>query len=686
MSDGILRNMRPEASQSEEIGQRGYIGEGRNQECELRELGEIGLELVRGRKDPKYCIWKEMLEEHHYLHTAKLYGQQIKYLVRSAEAGWIGAMSFSSSAWRVKVRDERLGWDEEERKRGLRKVVSNSRFLIVPWLRVKNLASHVMSKALKRLPGDWEEAYKARPVLVETYVEKGSYEGTCYKASNWEYLGETQGRGRNDRYHQRKLSRKYVFAYELEEGILDAGRDGKEEGEAQDWVEEEFQDVRLPNRAKKKRVMSIVRDFFARPAASIPMACDTGAKLKGAYRFFGDERVKPSDILHSHIKQTLKRAEAHKVVLSVNDTTSMNLSTHEATEGLGCLSTGQGEDGYLLHDTVVFTTAGIPLGVLDAQTWARVPEEHGKKAKRKQRPIEEKESYKWLRSLEATAGAKTEAPGVEWVSVGDREADIYELFEHAQRQGVSFLVRSFHNRRVCEDTKVWEVVDREVPVGKMRVFVKGKGKAEREAELEIRFREVRIRHPKRENEEVRLWAIRAKEVSPPKGEEGLDWKLLTNREVRDFEQACEKVQWYTVRFRIEVFHKVLKSGRRSEDRKLGSLDRLERCLALDMITAWRLMYLTMQGRETPSVASDLFFSEQEIEVLKLIKYRGEYAVNKSKGLSLREANLIIATLGGFIKGKGREPGVEVMWRGIRRLADILIGVSLTMGIPQSDYG
>lgn len=675
--------MMPHVSKIEGGGYWGETGEEKYQEISLRELGEIQLELVRGRNDPKYRIWKEMLEEHHYLHTAKLYGQQIKYLVRSSEAGWIGAMSFSSSAWRVKARDERLGWDEEGRKRDLRKVVSNSRFLIVPWLRVKNLASHIMSKALKRLPVDWEEVYKTRPVLVETYVDKERYEGACYKASNWEFLGETQGRGRNDRYHQNSLSRKYVFAYELEKGILGAGM--PERGE-RDWVEEEFQDVRLPNLAKKKRVMSITRDFFASPASAIPIACNTGAKLKGAYRFFGDDGVSSADILHSHIKQTLKRAKDYNVVLSINDTTSMNLSNHEATEGLGCLSTEQGEDGYFLHDTVVFTTAGIPLGVLDAQTWARDPEEHGKKAKRKQKRIEEKESYKWLRSLQATAGAMTEVPGVQWVSIGDREADIYELFERAQQKGVSFLVRSFHNRKVSEDTKVWEVVDREIPAGRMKVSVKGKDKRERVAELEIRFREVRVKNPKRQKEDITLWAIRAKEVSSPKGEEGLDWKLLTNREIRDFEQACEKVQWYTVRFRIEIFHKILKSGRRSEDRRLRSLDRLERCLAIDMITAWRLMYLTMQGRETPSVASDLFFSEQEIEVLKLIKYRGEYAANKGKCLSLREANLIIATLGGFVKGNGREPGVEVMWRGIRRLADILIGVSLTMSVHKSDYG
>ena len=670
--------MMPRASQSEGVVRGGSPGESREGESELREVGEIGLVLVRGRRDSRYRIWKGLLEEHHYLHSAKLYGQQIKYLIRSTESGWIGAMSFSSSAWRVKVRDERLGWDEEERRSGLGRVVSNSRFLIVPWLRVKNLASHVMSKALKRLPGDWEGAYKTTPVLVESYVEKGRYEGTCYKASNWELLGETQGRGRNDRYHQNRLPRKYVYAYELEEGVLCAGR---QEREVPDWVDEEFREVRLSNLAKKKRLMSITRDFFVRPASPLPVACGTQAKLKGAYRFFSDEKVKSEEILNSHIQQTIKRAGEHRVVLSVNDTTSMNLSTHTATEGLGCLSTARGEEGYLLHDTVVFTSGGVPLGVLDAQTWARDPGEHGKKAKRGQKRIEEKESFKWLKSLQATAKAQAESPGVRWVSVGDREADIYELFELANELGSSFLVRSFHKRKVSEEMRVWDFVDKEVAGGRIKVSVKGKDKKTREAELEIRFREVSNRNPKGEKEKggIRLWAIRAKEVLPPVGEKVLDWKLLTNVEARDFNEACEKVQWYTVRFGIETFHKILKSGRRSEDKRLGSLERLERCLAVDMITAWRLLYLTMLGRQTPKVESELFFNEQEIEVLKLIKYEKDYASNKDKGLSLSAAILIIAILGGFIKGKGREPGVEVMWRGIRRMGDIAIGVCLAKG-------
>jgi hypothetical protein len=615
-----------------EIGEyRGSVGVKRDKVASLGDLGEIRLVKVSGCEDTRYSIWKGMLEEYHYLHTAKLYGQQIKYLVESTEIGWIGAMSFSSAAWRVKVRDERLGWDEEGRERDLRKVVCNSRFLILPWLKVKNLASHVMGMVLKRIPRDWGDEYGTKPVLVETFVDSERFEGTCYKASNWVFLGETKGRGRNDRFHRNGLSRKYMFGYELEKGILGTVTSGEQEV---DWVEEEFSGVRLPNRAKKKRLITITRDFFARPSSPIPLMCGTEARLKGVYRFFADEKVKPEDILRSHIQQTIKRSGGYKVVLSVNDTTSMNLSNHRETEGLGCLSATQGEDGYLLHDTVVFTPAGVSLGVLDAQTWARDPEEHGKKANRKQKRIEEKESYKWLRSLQATDRAQKEAPEVRFVSVGDREADIYELFELGEQLGSSFLVRSFHNRKVSGETKVWDSVEEEEPAGRVKVSSKGKDKKTREAELEIRFREVSILNPKGERGKgaIRLWAIRAREVSPPAGEKALDWKLLTNIEVRDFEQACEKVEWYTVRFGIETFHKILKSGRRSEDKRLGSLDRLERCLAVDMITAWRVMYLTMLGRETPEVDSDLFFNEQEVEVLKLIKYEKEYHSNARNGL------------------------------------------------------
>lgn len=644
----------------------------------LEELGDIEIVLVSGSKSSDYAMWKEMIEEHHYLHSSKLFGQQIKYLVRSLMHGNIGALAFSSAAWRLQLRDERIGWDDERRERELSKVVCNSRFLILPEYGVKNLASNVMSKCLKRLAVDWEEAYQVRPVLAESFVDKERFSGSCYKASNWVLLGETKGRGRNDKYHENSLSRKYIFVYELEKGILGPAPLQEEE----DWVSKEFRYAELPNKAKKKRLITLTRDFFAKPVSPIPLCCEGQAKQKGAYRFFSDDKVKPEDILNSHIKQTIERTKEHKVVLSINDTTSFNLSNHKSARGLGCLSSSQGELGYLLHDTVVFTTSGIPLGVLDAQSWSREVKEHGKSEQRRSKTIEEKESFKWLKSLQATARAQEEAPDVKYVSVGDRESDIYELFELAEELNCSFVVRSCQNRRTTEGVKTWDLVESEKASGRIRVNVCRKNKKEREAELEIRFREVTLRVPrdkknKKEKRTVTLFAISARETSPPEGEAALHWRLFTNINIEDFEEACEKVEWYSIRFSIETFHRILKSGRKSEDRRLETLERLERCLSIDMITAWRLMYLTMLGRKTPEISSDLFFNENEIEVLKRIKYGSSY--NPDQSLSIKGAVGTIAILGGFVTGKNRVPGVEVMWRGIRRLEDIVIGLLLMKG-------
>lgn len=636
-------------------------------------FGEVKIVMVSGVKDPNYVVWREMLEERHYLHSAKLFGQQIKYLVESLNYGWVGALSFGSAAWRLKSRDDRIGWDDETRKKELNKLVCNNRFLILPEFGVKNFASYILSICLKRLPNDWENVYGTRPILVETFVDSEKFSGTCYKASNWTFLGETQGRGRNDRYHENSVSKKYIFAYEFKKGIL---KSAPQKAREDDWVVEEFKYAKLPNKAKKDRMISIARDFFSKPASPIPLCCEGQAKQKGAYRFFSDDRVEPEDILSSHIKQTIGRAKEHRVVLSVNDTTSFNLSNQKSTKGLGCLANSQNELGYLLHDTVIFTTEGVPLGVLDAQTWARDVKEYGKKHHRKNKPIEEKESVKWLKSLTATSEAQQEAPEVMFVSVGDREADVYELFELAEQLQGNFLVRSSQNRKTAENIKTWDLVEKEKPSGIMKVSVCGKDKKEREAELEIRFLKVRIPAPqkKRQKGEVILWAISAKEANTPKGEKILHWKLFTNIKVEDFEQACEKVEWYSIRFSIETFHRILKSGRRSEDKRLRTLDRLERCLAIDMITAWRVMYLTMSGRKTPEVKSDFFFNENEIDILSRIKHGNDYT--NDKFLSLKEAIMIIAILGGFVIGKQRVPGVEVMWRGLRRLEDIVLGASL----------
>lgn len=163
-------------------------------------------------------LFRELIDRYHYLRYAVPYGAHVEYLVSVSMPVMrvVGGLQFSSAAWRMRVRDQWIGWDDATRARGLPRVVTNSRFLLAPWIQVKNLASTTLSVALRRLPGDWHRRYGVEPVLVETLVDPIRYRGDCYRASNWLELGETAGRGRDDRAHARHGARpKRVFVYPL---------------------------------------------------------------------------------------------------------------------------------------------------------------------------------------------------------------------------------------------------------------------------------------------------------------------------------------------------------------------------------------------------------------------------------------------------------------------------------------
>ena len=162
--------------------------------CTLAELGEVVLLVVNSNELSR--VWRGLLDAHHYLKSGPLCGAQLRYLVRSPRYGWLGGLSYSACAWRVECRDEWIGWTQGARERNHPLVVNNSRFLIAPSVRVKCLASWVLARAQARLADDWQAAYGYRPLLLETYVERGRFAGTCYRAANWQHVGSTRGRGR----------------------------------------------------------------------------------------------------------------------------------------------------------------------------------------------------------------------------------------------------------------------------------------------------------------------------------------------------------------------------------------------------------------------------------------------------------------------------------------------------------
>ena len=344
------------------------------------------------------------------------------------------------------------------------------------------------------------------------------------------------------------------------------------------------------------------------------------------YRFFCNPKVEMKILLKPHRETTTERIKEHDVILAVQDTTSFNYTSHPKTKGLGpIMENSKTTLGLLMHDTMAFTEQGIPLGLLDVQCWARDPVETGKGAKRHSLPIEEKESFKWIRSYQAIREVQKLCPKTMMVSVGDREADIYELFVEALKNtdGPELLIRSTRYRyRRTELGDLWERMALESVSGYQEVQIPTKGsQKKRIAKIEIRYAKVKLRPPRNKNlYPIEIWAVYVCEVDHEVAiKSPIEWMLLTTIETSTFEQACKRVEWYTKRWGIEIFHRTLKSGCRIEDRRLRDIDRLKNCLAIDLVIAWRIYFLTMQGRQTPDISCESFLSEEEWKVLVMYK-------------------------------------------------------------------
>ncbi len=175
-------------------------------------LAPLRLQPVNTPQDS--ALWNELIERYHYLGYQPLPGAQMRYLVFGGPH-LLATLGFGAAAWKVAPRDRFIGWTPEQRIANLRRIVNNARFLILPWVTARNLASGILAAAAKRLSRDWQDRYGYSPVLLETFVDRDRFDGTCYRAANWIYAGETQGRGKLDRRHRHRLPVKYVFLYPL---------------------------------------------------------------------------------------------------------------------------------------------------------------------------------------------------------------------------------------------------------------------------------------------------------------------------------------------------------------------------------------------------------------------------------------------------------------------------------------
>lgn len=599
---------------------------------------------VTHKEESHMRTWNSLISQEHPLGLSRFFGRQMRYLIGSSH-GWLGGLSFSAAALKLKAREEWICWDEEERKEHLQKIANMSRFLIRPGIRCENLASKVLSLSVGQVQEDWVERYGERLVLLETFVNPDNYKGVCYRAANWEEIGTTTGRGRQDRDRRKEKVIKNIFVLQLcsnfrqvlcngREQVIEAKR--VEEERVTDWVSREFGGLSLGDKRLGERAEKIAESKWEMPSASYPQIFKDFHQLKSAYRFFSNDNDEMTlrNLLKPHKERTLERMASEKVVLAVSDTTFLNYNSFsESTTGLGKIGKNQtGEKyGLISHGTIALNEKGVPLGIIDVQCEARAENEIAKKDKRFL-PIEEKETYKWIKSYDAVNNCALELKSTLVVNVCDREGDIYELFEESERSAskAELLVRASHNRKTKsseEEKLLWDLMNAKQSAGLITVKVpRQKEKPSRKAKCEVRFSEIELKVPwKRDGKEhhpIKVWSVFLREKTPPFGTEGIEWMLLTTLEIETLKQAVKLVSWYCKRWVIEEWHKVIKSGCKTEERQLETAKALKIAFGFDLVIAWRILLMTKLGREVPNIPCTVLFDETEWKVLFEV-YLGE---------------------------------------------------------------
>lgn len=446
--------------------------------------------------------------------------------------------------------------------------------------------------------------------------------------------------------------------------------------EEEDWVMNEFAGVCLGDARRTKRLIKIVRDMSAQPSTSFPEACGSKKALKACYRFFDTPSVQGSALLDGHLEATRRRLSAEPLVLVIQDTCELNYSHHPHTVGLGPLSRSD-QRGLFVHSSLAMTPERVPLGLIDQQVWAREPLERGKAKTRKRRKIEDKESHKWLLGLEALNRTSRVAPSTSFLLVADREADIYDLFAKARQPRVDLVIRAAHDRRVDhKEGYLYKHVLASKVVERFSLHLPRRGpQPARTAVLSLRVGPVSLRPPKHRPKEaladIALYFVHVLEETPPEGQAPVEWLLLTSLCVLDIPTAKQVLDFYTCRWGIEIWHKILKSGCRIEARQLAEGERLQRLLPVCCVIAWRVLWAVMLARHLPDAPASCLLDQDEWQALYCRIH--EQPEPPDTPPSLAQAVVWIAQLGGFIARKrDGHPGVMVLWRGFQHLHDLTV--------------
>ena len=651
--------------------------------CALEELGTVRLVPVEDTASRR--CWEAMIDAWHPLGWARSPGRQLRYWIWSSRHGLLGGIGFASASWHQKARDRWIGWCDDARVAHLNEIVCNQRFLLCSWVRVPNLASHVLGLATARLADDWEAAGGCRPLLVYTYVDP-DHAGSCYAAAGWDRCEQpTSGAPPGQ---ARPGPRRSVWMKPLApdwKRRLCAAPERSIKAPATvylaakaDWADHEYGRLRHPDGRIRERIKRMGRAWLAHLGASLPTVFPDKAERKAAYRVLSNNRVKMEHILESHQAASAERCAREQVVLAIQDTTTLNYDGLRATDGrVGIGGRGTGAQGLLAHVGLAVTPQGRTLGVYMLNADFRGDGD-------------EKESRRWLEGLDRARDLQAACPGARVITVCDREADMWEMFQQASRDGTGLLVRANRIRKRTVITgegsraDLWAHVAGQPACATKHLVIDACGgprsRKKRQTELELRACRVRLAPPRTAASQtpIDMLAVSATEITPHDDTAPLHWLLLTTEGEPTPEQAQRIISWYERRWAIETWFSVLKTGTRLMDRQLDDADDLRKCLAFDAITACHVHDLNFMARTEPDTPAHTVIDPEMIACLYIfLRHLGIRRFSRGPPdrdqLDIRTFVIDLANAAGFDSTKRQPlPGTRKLWEAWSRFQPVWI--------------
>lgn len=444
------------------------------------------------------------------------------------------------------------------------------------------------------------------------------------------------------------------------------------------WAENEFAGTTFGDKRLDDRLLQIADKLSQNSTESLPNIFLGWHETKAAYRFFDNPKVTMDKILSSHIEATRRRIVLEKRVLLLQDTTELDYSGQCLKKGIGPLNS-ETHRGLLFHPLLAVTPERLSLGLVKTHWHAR--KKLGQEKRCEERGIEEKESHRWILHYREACTLAVLMPQTEFIVVGDRESDILELYmEHAKRlptERAEWLVRSAQNRSVLTalgtEKKLGDIESWSKPCGKLSFKLPARqGQKARQVTQEIRIERVTLlkthrRGTREELMSIEASVIHAKELNVPVGETPIEWILLTSIPVFDIQKAQEIIEWYLCRWEIEIYFKTLKSGCRVEQLQLTKAERYMPCLALYLVVAWYILFLSKVSRVRPDDNCENYF---EVTDWKIILIANKKPIPETAP-TIAVVVKLIARLGGYLhRNSDGPPGVKTLWLGLRRLREI----------------